>query len=162
MPESFTLFKLSHVSIFVVELVLKAYDLGGSLLVAWVQTIESITLPAFVTGFLRSMSAIIFQGNITTGFILSIGLLVHSRIAFTLAILGYAVALWFNQLLGGFNTGDISYYNLDVYMGANSSYLDARNGAVMSAINIYGLCSDETKQTKNAWAGVGIGLPSMP
>jgi hypothetical protein len=47
-------------------------------------------------------------------------------------------------------------------MGANSSYLDARNGAVMSAINIYGLCSDETKQTKNAWAGVGIGLPSMP
>jgi Zn-dependent metalloprotease len=64
--------------------------------------------------------------------------------------------------IGADKARNITYYNLDVYMGANSSYLDARNGAVMSAINIYGLCSDETKQTKNAWAGVGIGLPSMP
>jgi len=90
----------------------ETYDLGGSFLVAFVQTIESIQLPVFITGFLSSMSAIIFQGNITSGFLLSIGLLVHSRIAFLLALLGYAVALWFNQLLGGFNSGDISYYNL--------------------------------------------------
>ncbi len=64
--------------------------------------------------------------------------------------------------IGAEKARNISYYNLDVYMGNNSSYIDARNGAVMSAINIYGLCSNETKQTKNAWAGVGIGSPSMP
>lgn len=90
----------------------EAYDMGGHYLVHWIQTIENIELPTFVSGFLKSMSAIIFQGNITTGFLLTIGLLIHSRISFMLAVLGYAVALWFNQLLGGFNSGDISYYNL--------------------------------------------------
>ena len=90
----------------------EAYGLGGHYLVYWIQTIENIELPAFISGFLRSMSAIIFQGNITTGFLLTLGLLIHSRISFLLAILGYAIALWFNQLLGGFNSGDISYYNL--------------------------------------------------
>lgn len=64
--------------------------------------------------------------------------------------------------IGADKARNISYYNLDVYMGANSSYLDARNGAVMSAINIYGICSNETKQTKNAWGAVGVGSPAIP
>lgn len=64
--------------------------------------------------------------------------------------------------IGADKARNISYYNLDVYMGANSSYLDARNGAVMSAVNIYGICSNETKQTTNAWGAVGIGSPAIP
>ena len=90
----------------------ETYNIGGAMLVDVVQRIENIELPYFISGFLRSMSAIIFQGNLTTGLLLSLGLLVHSRIAFVLAIFGYAVALWFNQIMGGFNSGDISYYNL--------------------------------------------------
>ena len=90
----------------------ETYALGGTYLVNWVQKMENIQLPIFVSGYFRSMSAIIFQGNITAGILLTIGLLYHSRISFTLSVFGYTIAMLFNYLMGGFSNGNISYYNL--------------------------------------------------
>lgn len=53
----------------------------------------------------------------------------------------------------------IAFYNLDNFLGKNSDYLSAKLGAVLAAQIIYGQCSNEWKQTINAWAAVGIGEP---
>ncbi|MEP2936627.1 MAG: M4 family metallopeptidase [Gilvibacter sp.] len=53
----------------------------------------------------------------------------------------------------------IAYRNLTVYLGVNSQYSDARDGAVQSAIDLYGADSPEHQAVENAWHAVGIGLP---
>ncbi len=88
------------------------YALGGSKLVNAIQAIEDWSMPEYVNGFFRSMSAILFQVNIASGIILSIGLLIYSRIAFTLMVLGYTVAILFSFAMGGFHQTDMTYYNM--------------------------------------------------
>lgn len=83
---------------------------------------------------------------------------------------------WFYLLAnGGSNNGvtvsgigiakaaKIAYRNLTVYLSSNSRYIDARNGAIFSALDLYGDCSFELEQTIKAWnavnvnSGIGIG-----
>jgi len=64
--------------------------------------------------------------------------------------------------IGADNARNIAYHNLDVNLGQNSNYNDSRNGAILSAMTIYGNCSNEAIQTINAWAAVGIGNPVTP
>jgi len=54
----------------------------------------------------------------------------------------------------------IAYRNLTRYLGPNSTYSDARNGSIQSAIDLFGACSDEVVSTTNAWAAVGVGAPA--
>lgn len=51
----------------------------------------------------------------------------------------------------------IAYRNLTVYLTPSSTYADAREGAIQSAIDLYGDCSNEVAQTANAWYAVGVG-----
>lgn len=51
----------------------------------------------------------------------------------------------------------IAYGNLTGYLGENSTYTDARDGAIQAAIDLYGSCSNEVKQVTNAWHAVGVG-----
>jgi urea transporter/murein DD-endopeptidase MepM/ murein hydrolase activator NlpD len=88
------------------------YALGGNRLINVITKIENWSIPEFVAGFFRSMSAILFQVNIASGIVLSIGLLIYSRIAFMLMVFGYSVAIFFGFLMGGFNQIDVSYYNM--------------------------------------------------
>ncbi|MBL0356749.1 MAG: urea transporter [Chitinophagaceae bacterium] len=88
------------------------YALGGNALVNIIQKIENWPMAEYVAGFFRSMSAILFQVNIASGILLSIGLLIYSRIGFILMILGYTVALLFSHAMGGFNQSDMTYYNM--------------------------------------------------
>ena len=90
----------------------ETYSIGGEYLVNLIQSIENWKIAPYVSGFFRSMSAIIFQGNIAAGIILSIGLIFYSRISFVLMVYGYAVAIIFNHLMGGFQNGNLSYYNM--------------------------------------------------
>jgi urea transporter/murein DD-endopeptidase MepM/ murein hydrolase activator NlpD len=88
------------------------YALGGSTLVNTIQQIENWKMPEYVAGFFRSMSAILFQVNIAAGIILTIGLLIYSRIGLLLMILGYTVAILFSYAMGGFQQSDLTYYNM--------------------------------------------------
>lgn len=90
----------------------ETYALGGQQLVSIIQSIENWKIAPYISGFFRSTSAIIFQGNITAGILISIGLLINSRISFLLMIVGYSIALLFNYMMGGFNSGDLTYYNM--------------------------------------------------
>jgi urea transporter len=90
----------------------QTYAIGGTGLVNFIMTIENWKLPDYVSGFFRSMSAILFQVNIASGIILSIGLFIYSRIGFLLMVYGYAVAIIFGFLMGSIYLNDLSYYNM--------------------------------------------------
>lgn len=87
------------------------YATGGPDLIRLVQWLEDLQLPDAVRGFLLSLSAILFQSNIAAGILLTIGLLFFSRIALTLMVSGYAIAILFIQLMDGY-AGSVNYYNL--------------------------------------------------
>jgi urea transporter len=90
----------------------QVYALGGNTLVNAIQQIENWPMPDYVAGFFKSMSAILFQVNIASGILLAIGLLIYSRIAFVLMLLGYSIAIAFNFAMGGFHQTDMTYYNM--------------------------------------------------
>ncbi|MBI3139039.1 MAG: urea transporter [Sphingobacteriales bacterium] len=87
------------------------YATGGTDLIRLAQWFDTLPLPAAVSGFFRSVSAILFQSNIAAGMLLTIGLLFFSRIALALMISGYVIAILFIQLMGGY-AGSVNYYNL--------------------------------------------------
>jgi hypothetical protein len=53
--------------------------------------------------------------------------------------------------------GAIAYRNLAYYLTPSSQFIDARLGAVISAEDLYGTCSNEVQQVINAWYAVGVG-----
>jgi Zn-dependent metalloprotease len=53
----------------------------------------------------------------------------------------------------------IAARNLINYLGSSSNYSDARTNAIQAAVDLYGACSNEVKQTTNAWYAVGVGDP---
>lgn len=76
-----------------------------------VQTLSTIHFPFYIDLFFRAISAVIFQDNALAGLLISLGLLVHSRIAFCAALLGFVTACFFNVFTGNFQEG-LSYYHL--------------------------------------------------
>lgn len=71
-------------------------------------------LPYYPDLFFRALSAIIFQNSAITGIVMGIAVLIHSRITFSLMVIGFITACWFHRVTG-FYSDSVSYYNL----GAN-------------------------------------------
>ncbi len=59
--------------------------------------------------------------------------------------------------IGMTKASKIAYRNLTVYLSANSTYTDARTGAIQAAVDLYGAGSAEEIATTNAWYAVGVG-----
>ncbi|MBP6731545.1 MAG: urea transporter, partial [Chitinophagales bacterium] len=77
------------------------YSLGGIHLVHFYEWLDALELPRVVDAYLKSLGAIYFQYNILSGFIIAIGLLIYSRIAFTLSVIGFASGYFFLQYING-------------------------------------------------------------
>lgn len=92
----------------------EAYSIGGSQLVNFLQSIEGLSLNKIADTYLRSLSSIFFQNNLISGLLISVLLLISSRIAFSLSFIGYLSAYLFASFIGSGTTG-FSYYNI----GAN-------------------------------------------
>lgn len=71
-------------------------------------------LPPAVSLFFRSLSAVIFQNSLIAGILIGIGVLIHSRIAFSLLILGLISAYALNHFTGTYPYGLSNYH-----LGAN-------------------------------------------
>lgn len=84
------------------------FSLGGLKLVNVYHFMQNFELHQSVSIFLKSLGAIFFQSNTLAGFLILIGLLFYSRIAFTLAILGFYIAYLF-YLLIGVNITELGY-----------------------------------------------------
>ena len=59
--------------------------------------------------------------------------------------------------IGMTDAAEIAYRNLSVYLTTNSQYIDAREGAVQSAIDLFGVNSQQHLSTLAAWDAVGVG-----
>ncbi|RLD48134.1 MAG: peptidase M23, partial [Bacteroidetes bacterium] len=76
------------------------YNLGGQKLVDAYNWVNNFNLPQSIKTYFISLSAIFFQYNILTGFLISIGLLIYSRISFILSLLGFYAAFFFYIMIG--------------------------------------------------------------
>jgi len=90
------------------------WSIGGADLVSMYNTYSNLPIPHIIEVFLKSLGAIIFQYNLISGTLVAIGLLYFSRIAFTLAILGFLCGYGFYTLLQG-NLDQLNYS----YIGFN-------------------------------------------
>lgn len=67
----------------------------------FVSSFENIPIPELIQVYFKSLASLFFQSDILPGILISIGLLIFSRIAFSLSILGYLSAYFFYQVFGG-------------------------------------------------------------
>ncbi len=89
------------------------YAVGDNRLVSFVMFMENLDLPPLVATFFRALSSVFFQNNILAGVLIATGILIHSRILFSLLIVGFLSAYGFNDLVKAYDTG-INYYLLGV------------------------------------------------
>ena len=92
----------------------EVYALGGNSMLNFFQTINTLPVNKIVDIYFRSMSSIFFQDNLIAGFLVATALLVRSRIAFSLSVIGFLSAYFFAQFTGS-DAASITYYNI----GAN-------------------------------------------
>jgi urea transporter/murein DD-endopeptidase MepM/ murein hydrolase activator NlpD len=92
------------------------YAVGGKPLLSLFNSIENIPIPKWLSTYFRALSSIFFQDNILSGFLLSIGILVYSRIAFSLSLIGFFGAYLFNDFTGAYEAGINSYHLGSNYM----------------------------------------------
>ncbi|MBN2482094.1 MAG: urea transporter [Bacteroidales bacterium] len=95
------------------------YTIGGDTLVRIYEWFNGITVVSSVKVYFISLSAILFQYNVLSGIILAMGLLIFSRIAFTLSLLGFYTAYLFYMLVGASITeADYSYIGFNYILTA--------------------------------------------
>ena len=76
------------------------FGMGGHTMVGLYNWLEALVSSSFIRIYFYSLGAIFFQTGLLAGIIISIGLLIYSRITFVLSILGYAVSYLFYILVG--------------------------------------------------------------
>lgn len=91
-----------------------AYAIGKNNLVNFILFFDNLALPQLVVTFFKALSSLYFQNNVLTGIIIAIGLLIHSRIIFSLIIIGFLSAYCFNAIVMAHPEG-MNYY----LMGGN-------------------------------------------
>ena len=90
------------------------YAIGGNSMLHLFQTLDSLPVHNMVDIYLRSVSSIFFQDNLIAGLFIALALLLCSRIAFSLSVIGFISAYLFAKFSGS-AAASITYYNI----GAN-------------------------------------------
>ncbi len=107
----FTALQVSERGIFVMN---DLYGIGGLFFVRIYNWFSTINLHESVVIYFRSLGAIFFQYSLFAGIIIAIGLLIYSRIAFMLSLIGFFAAYLFYKFVGG-NIYELNYS----YIGFN-------------------------------------------
>lgn len=84
------------------------YGRGGQLLVDLYLWFGDVQWPLYIKSYFKSLGAIFFQYHLLAGILIALGLLVYSRIAFMLSVLGFS-ATWLFYLLIGANIHELDY-----------------------------------------------------
>jgi len=90
------------------------YTLGGNSIVRLYEWWNNLGIAKPLKIYFISLGAILFQYNVLSGIIISLGILYYSRISFTLSLLGFFTAYLFYDFVGA----DISEMNYS-YIGFN-------------------------------------------
>lgn len=95
------------------------YIIGGGPLVRLYEWWNSLPIPGSIRSYFLSLGAILFQFNVLTGILIAIGLLLYSRIAFTLSLLGFYTAYLFYLIIGAkFSEVHYSYIGFNYILTA--------------------------------------------
>jgi len=95
------------------------YSIGGKQFVDYYNYLDSIKILFSLKVYFLSLGAIFFQYNIIAGIFISIGLLIYSRIAFSLSLIGFYSAFLFYQLIGAdINALSYSYIGFNFILTA--------------------------------------------
>ena len=90
------------------------YLIGGNSLVNIYNWWNAVPILVSVKVYFLSLGAIFFQYNVFAGIIIAIGILIYSRIGFTLSLVGFYSAYFFYQIIGA-SLSEVSYS----YIGFN-------------------------------------------
>ena len=71
-----------------------------------VHSLDEIPFPKLVSTFFKTLGGVFFQSSIMAGIIIAFGLLMASRISFSLAVIGFILAYFFYNLFGA-NVNDL-------------------------------------------------------
>ena len=95
------------------------YIIGGNLLVQMYEWWNNIALPFSIRAYFLSLGAIFFQYNVLVGIIIAIGVLIYSRIGFTLSLIGFYTAYFFYSIIGAqFSEVTYSYIGFNYILTA--------------------------------------------
>ena len=90
-----------------------AYAIGSGGLVKIILFFEKLKLPNLVSTFFRALSSVYFQNNVLAVMLIALGVLIHSRIVFSLLIIGFITAFSFNNIVMAHPDG-VNYYLIGV------------------------------------------------
>ena len=108
------------------------YAIGEEHLVNFVMFMEKLEMPLLVSTFFRALSSLYFQNNILAGFIIAAGILIHSRIIFSLIIVGFLSAYFFNNIVMAHPDG-MNYY----LMGGNFILVSVAVGGFFTVPSVH-------------------------
>ncbi len=95
------------------------YALGGKTILDLYTFAGNLPIPHSFRIYLLSLGAIFFQYNILAGWLIALGLLITSRISFTLSLLGFYTAYWFYFIIGAdINSLQYSYIGFNFILTA--------------------------------------------
>ncbi|MCX6182191.1 MAG: urea transporter [Bacteroidetes bacterium] len=103
--------ELSERGIFTIN---EYYSFWGPEMGEFMADLSKIKFPLLIDVYLKSLGAIFFQNNLLTGILIAVGLIIYSRIAFTLSVLGFLTGYFFVQYFHG-NLTELEYS----YIGFN-------------------------------------------
>jgi urea transporter len=101
----FTALDMSERGIFLLN---EIYQYGGMKMVNLYFWAHELQIHEAIKIYFRSLAAIFFQYHLIAGLLVAVGLLVYSRIAFLLSVVGFFSAYFFYILFGA-NLADLSY-----------------------------------------------------
>lgn len=93
----FTFLNISERGIYLIN---DLYNVGGERLVNAYRWWAGLPFPVSLKIYFSSLSTIFFQYSTLTGLLLAVGLLIYSRIAFSLSLLGFYTAYFFYGVIG--------------------------------------------------------------
>lgn len=78
------------------------YKIGGWDLIKFYNYFESLNIPVFLQIFFKSIGSVFFVPHVFAGILISLGILIFSRIAFTLSVIAFYIA-WKGCILFGYS-----------------------------------------------------------
>jgi len=102
---NFTALELSDRGLYMLN---DMYDYGGTFMVDLYHWINNLPIHESILLYFQSLGAIFFQYHLLAGVLIAIGLLIYSRIAFLLSLLGFFSAYFYYFFIGA-NLGELSY-----------------------------------------------------
>ena len=112
----FTVLSISERGIYALN---EMYALGGINMVKAYNWFTESNIPSSLVIYFRSLGAIFFQYHLLAGIFIAIGILIYSRIAFLLSLIGFYAAYLFYHIVGvDINTLSFSYIGFNYILTA--------------------------------------------